>query len=83
MTKTPYEIRLELLKLSKDILSERFYNNREAVQRQYESDQDNWQKNYAIGKIEDRIEYPTTQYNVNHKNVVALATQLNDFISNG
>ena len=83
MTKTPYEIRLELLKLSKEILSERFYNKKEAAERQYESNVDNWQKNYAIGKIEDRIEYPITHYNVTHKNVVELATQLNEFVSNG
>jgi hypothetical protein len=83
MTKTPYEIRLELLKLSKDILSEKFYNKREAVERQYQSDLDNWQKNYAIGKIEDKVEYPNLQYNITHKNVVELATQLNEFVSNG
>jgi hypothetical protein len=83
MTKTPFEIRLELLKLAKDIISEDFYNTRQAIETQYHVDMDNWQKNYQIGRTEPHIKFPDIPYTVTQEAVVAMATKLNEFVSNG
>lgn len=83
MNKTPYELRLELLKLAKDILSEDFWNTRQAIETQYQVDMDNWQKNYAIGRTEPKIKFPDIPYTVTQEAIVAMATKLNEFVSNG
>lgn len=83
MTKTPFELRLELLKLAKDILSDDFYNTRHGLETQYHQDLDNWEKNYQIGKIEPRIKFPIVEYTVTQDSVIAMANKLNEFVSNG
>ena len=87
MNKTPYELRLELLKLAKDILSEDFWNTRQAIETQYHEDKDNWNKNYQIGsqigRTEARIKYPDIPYTVTQEAVIAMAEKLNEFVSNG
>ena len=80
---SPYILRLEQLKLAKDILSEEFYNKRQAAETQYQADMDNWEKNYQIGRIEARIKYPVTEYSVTQEAVIAMAEKLNEFVSNG
>lgn len=73
MSKTPYEIRLELLKLAKDTLFEPIYNKRDALKDEF------------FSKITDEnkgdIPYPTMPDFPTSSDIVAKAEELNKFVS--
>jgi hypothetical protein len=72
--KNPFEIRLELLKMAKDMLCEAYYAERELITREYENKMAN-----GLWEV-DRPElpaYPTEEA------VIAKAAALNTFISLG
>jgi hypothetical protein len=73
MSKTPYEIRLELLKLAKDTLFEPVYHKREALKDEF------------FSKMSDEtrgiIPYPTMPDFPTSSDIVAKAEELNKFIS--
>ena len=78
MTRTPYELRLDLLRLSKDILMEQYQNNRMAKENDY----------YAQREIQDRkglpvAPFPDIPFTVTQEAVIKMATELNKFITNG
>jgi hypothetical protein len=78
MTMTPYEIRLELVKLAKDMLSEEFNTRHSAVKSEWEV-----LCAAAMGtktKLPSQPNYP--KY-FTEDDVLDKATRLNDFISNG
>jgi len=69
--KNPYEIRLELLKMAKEMLCEAYYGERELIMREYDHNLD--RGNSPTKPV--LPEYPS------EANVIAKATQLNAFIS--
>jgi hypothetical protein len=74
---TPFEIRLELLKMAKDMLSEEYQGKRESVSNE-------WHSQVEVAKLNGGIvpnhpgfpPYPTEQ------DVVKKAQELNGFVSN-
>jgi len=77
MSMTPFEIRLELLKMAKDMLSEEYHGKRESVSNE-------WHSQVEVAKLNGGIvpnhpgfpPYPTEQ------DVVKKAQELNGFVSN-
>ena len=74
MSKTPYEIRLELLKLSNEIISTPVFQQREALLNEYHSKltEDN----------RDKISFPTLPDFPSVNDVISKAEELNKFVSN-
>ena len=75
--KTPFEIRLELLKMAKDLLMDEHFQKVDAINMKY-----NYDVEACIGaglSIPERpkIPYPTEEQ------VIAKAKALNSFVSNG
>ena len=74
---TPFEIRLELLKMAKDMLSEEYHGKREQISNE-------WHSQIEVAKLNGGIvpnhpgfpPYPTEQ------DVVKKAQELNGFVSN-
>lgn len=73
MALTPYEIRLELLKMSKDMLEQDFHTRRETALRKWEQ---------AVSQNKDAKEFLTEvpEYPTEDK-VIRKAKMLNEFIS--
>lgn len=82
MSKTPYEIRLELLSMAQNILSENMYAERNRLEN-------DWQflREIAIEGIRSgnqfaqAVPYPTLP-TISSDEIIALATKLNEFVSN-
>lgn len=72
MGRTPYEIRLEVLKLAKDVLELPVMQKREALVDEYHSNRE--------GKT---IDYPKLPALPTTEQIIAEAEKLNNFISNG
>jgi hypothetical protein len=73
MSKTPYEIRLELLKLANEILVTPVHQNREALREEYHSKLT--EENRGI------MPWPTLPDFPSSTDIVAKAEELNKFIS--
>ena len=71
MSKTPYEIRLELLKLANEVLTTPVFQKREALIQEFHSKFDS-DKNAAFPSLPD---FPSTD------TVIAEAEKLNKFVS--
>ena len=74
---TPFEIRLELLKMAKDMLTEDYYGKRESISQ-------DWTVKVEVAKlnggtIPDHPGYPTYP---NEKDIITKAQELNGFVSN-
>ena len=74
---TPFEIRLELLKMAKDMLTEEYYGKREVAQN-------DWSTKVEVAKlnggtIPDHPGYPTYP---SEKEIITKAQELNGFVSN-
>jgi hypothetical protein len=68
---TPFAIRLELLKLAQSIESERIWSERNRLEM-------DWQTKKENGVTESFPELPSVTY----KSVIAVAEELNKFVSN-
>ena len=73
---TPFEIRLELLKMAKDMLVEEYYGKKEQVQQDWQVKVDNARHNGSVPP-----EHPAMPTYPTEADVVAKATQLNGFVS--
>ena len=73
MSKTPYEIRLELLKLSNEILSTPVFQKREALMTEYHSRLNDETRN--------SLTFPTLPDFPSVTDVIIQAEELNRFIS--
>jgi hypothetical protein len=73
---TPFEIRLELLKMAKDMLVEEYYGKREQISNE-------WNLKADIAKIHgtEIPAHPGMPVYPTEADVVAKATQLNGFVS--
>ena len=74
---TPFEIRLELLKMAKDMLTEDYYGKREQVSNDWSSKVDVAKING--GTIPDHPGFPTYP---TETDIIAKAAALNGFVSN-
>lgn len=73
MSKTPYEIRLELLKLAKESLFEPVYNKRDSLKDEYYSK--------VTDENKGTVPYPTLPDFPSTADIVAKAEELNKFVS--
>ena len=74
---TPFEIRLELLKMAKDMLSDDYYGKRESISNQYAS-----QCEYAKLNGQPVPDHPGFPPFPNESEIVTKANALNGFVSN-
>tara|TARA_B110000977_G_scaffold200328_1_gene290398 strand:+ start:5941 stop:6207 length:267 start_codon:yes stop_codon:yes gene_type:complete len=74
---TPFEIRLELLKMAKDMLTEDYYGKREIISNTWQTQVENARVNG--GEMPAHPGYPTYP---NESEIVAKASSLNGFVSN-
>ena len=76
MSMTPYEIRLELLKMAKDLLTEDFYAHKETVTNQ-------WQTQVSASQIAGTTspEHPALPPFPTETDIVTKAEALNNFVS--
>ena len=77
MSKTPYEIRLELLKMSKEMLESDFYMKRDLIR-------DEWQNKVSLA-LEQKSNLPSTPIMPEFptaQQVLIKARELNEFVSN-
>jgi hypothetical protein len=73
---TPFEIRLELLKMAKDLLTEEYYGKRERVVRDWEMKIESAQVQGQI--VPDHPDLPTFP---TENDIIAKAASLNGFVS--
>ena len=74
---TPFEIRLELLKMAKDMLSDEYYGKREQISNDWQVKVESAKLNG--GAIPDHPGFPAYP---NEQEIIAKAQQLNGFVSN-
>jgi proteasome lid subunit RPN8/RPN11 len=74
---TPFEIRLELLKMAKDMLTEEYYGKRDVVSN-------DWQVKVESAKINGGTvpEHPGFPAYPSETDIIAKAAALNGFVSN-
>jgi hypothetical protein len=74
---TPFEIRLELLKMAKDMLTEDYYGKREVINN-------DWQTKIESAKINGGVlpDHPGFPLYPTEAEIIAKAQQLNGFVSN-
>ena len=74
---TPFEIRLELLKMAKDMLNDEYYGKREQVSNDWATKVESAKLNG--GTIPDHPGFPAIP---SEQDIIAKATALNGFVSN-
>lgn len=82
MSKTPYEIRLELLSMAQNILSENMYAERNRLENDWQLQREIAIEGIRSGnKWTQSIPFPTLP-TISSDEIIALATKLNEFVSN-
>jgi hypothetical protein len=74
---TPFEIRLELLKMAKDMLNDEYYGKREQISNDWQTKVESAKLNG--GTIPDHPGFPAIP---SEQDIIAKATALNGFVSN-
>ena len=77
MSKTAFEIRLDLLNLAQSILNDKIWNERQRIDNDWTVTKDS-----CARKNKDAPPYPTIP-TVNEDDIIALAKKLNEFVSYG
>jgi hypothetical protein len=74
---TPFEIRLELLKMAKDMLNDEYYGKREQISN-------DWQVKVESAKLNGGVipDHPGFPAIPTEQDIIAKATALNGFVSN-
>ena len=78
MSKTPFEIRLELLKMSKEMLEQEYYSKKEKITNDWQMKLE-WEREH--GKVPSA--HPAIPAFPTEEQVMDKAKALNDFVSNG
>jgi len=75
---TPFEIRLELLKMAKDMLNEDYYGKREIISN-------NWHTKVEVARLQGETppDHPGFPSAPSESEIIAKANILNEFISQG
>ena len=76
MSKTPFEIRLELLKMAREMLEQDYYAKREQISSDWNS-----MVNVAMSNNTKPPEHPEFPSYPSEMDIIAKATVLNSFIS--
>lgn len=76
MSLTPFEIRLELLKMSKDMLEQEYHTKRDQLQQDWQVKVEN-----ARHAGQHPPEFPTLPAYPSENDIIAKATTLNGFVS--
>ena len=76
--KTPFEIRLELLKMAKEMLAEDYYGIREIISNDWQTKIETARLNG--GTVPDHPGFPAYP---TEAEIIAKASELNAFVSNG
>jgi len=73
---TPFEIRLELLKMAKDLLTEEYHGDRERVVR-------DWEMKIESAKVQGQTvpDHPNLPTFPTENDIITKAAQLNGFVS--
>lgn len=79
---TPFEIRLQLLNMAKDLLTEDYHTQRNSLEASWMSKVDCLGRQSGVA-MQDLPEYPTMPKFPTEQEIIAKAKSLNDFISNG
>ena len=81
MSKTPYELRYDLLAMAQSIITENLMNERIRLENDW-----NTLRDVAIAAAERGAQYSVPAFplipEINTDDVIALAKKLNDFVSN-
>ena len=74
---TPFEIRLELLKMAKDMLMDEYYNNKDRLNQ-------DWHIKCETAKLKGEIppEHPALPVIPTEEDIITKAQALNGFVSN-
>jgi hypothetical protein len=77
MSMTPFEIRLELLKMAKDMLTDQYYGQREVVSN-------SWQTQIETARLKGEVPptHPGFPDFPSETEIIKKATELNNFVSN-
>lgn len=81
MSKTPYEIRLELLSMAQSILTENMFAERNRLENDWQTIREMAMINTQRGNMSTVPEFPQLP-TISSDEIIALATQLNEFVSN-
>ena len=73
---TPFEIRLELVKLAKDMLSEEYFSKKSMIEQEW-----NNEVTAAVNVSREPPKAPTLPNYFSEHDVITKASSLNDFIS--
>lgn len=82
MSLSPFEIRLQLLSMAKDLLTEDYHNQRNSMESSWMTKVDCMRQDPRIS-AELLPEYPTMPKFPTEQEIIDKAKTLNDFISNG
>lgn len=82
MSKTPFEIRLDLLAMAQNVLSDNIYQERQRIEQDWHVARElaiiSAQKGTTDAKVPDFPKLPT----ISEDEIIRLAKKLNDFVSN-
>ena len=81
MSKTPFEIRLELLSMAQSILTENMYAERNRLENDWQTIRELAILEAPKGNKAIIIPYPTLP-TISSDEIISLATKLNEFVSN-
>jgi hypothetical protein len=81
-SKTPFEIRTELLSQAQSILTEKRYSTFLALENYWSMKREEWSLRAAAGDFREYPPFPTLPA-VTTEDIIAEARKLNDFVSNG
>lgn len=82
MSKTPYEIRLELLSMAQSILTENIFAERNRLENDWQTQRELAMIQAQRGSINGRVpDFPTLP-TISSDEIIALASKLNEFVSN-
>lgn len=73
---SPFEIRLELLKMAKDIILEDFYSQKQVIDNNWTTSVDHAQKQMAMPPV-----HPGYPSSITEQQIIDMATKLNSFVS--
>jgi hypothetical protein len=81
-SKTPFEIRKELLQIAQSICIDKMHAERQRLENDWYLKRDEWNFRLSNNDFVERPSFPTVPF-VSTEEVIAEAKKLNEFISNG
>ena len=82
MSKTPYEIRLELLHIAQGIVNEQMMNERIRLENDWNLERERVEKKLSMGDVFAQLPAFPVIPNIDAETVIKVAEKLNGFVSN-